>query len=564
MIRLGILNTEINGIHSAALILGAAGLCSRALGVLRDRLLAGSFGAGRELDIYYAAFQIPDFLNVLFMLGAASAAILPIFQEYLARDREAARRMISQLFTLFSAAAAVLAAAVFFLMPRLVPLITPGFSLEARQVTMGISRILLISPVVLGLSGILSAVSQSFGIFWAFALSPIFYNIGIIAGIFFLIPSFGIYGVAAGVILGVVGHIAVQFLVVSPLGFFPRFLWRGEREAIVKVLRLSLPRILAISLSHLTFILIVAFASTLAVGSIAVFQLAYNLYYLPVGIFGISYATAIFPKISRAWIVRDAAEFFSELFLGIRTMFFWLIPATVFFIVLRAHIVRVALGAGVFSWEDTRLTAAVLAALAVAMTADALSILAIRGFYALENTRVPLFINTATALVSVALAFLLAYVLSAPSFFQETATAIFRISDLAHPEVVGLALGFALGRAVNAFLMIGAVVRLSRRSFGGATSYPVSFRWLGEIISAALVAGFLAYLTRASFSATLPLISFMQVFWQGIISGLVGCAAYGAILWVWGNEEIRGILGVLHKKFLRTEVLLQSLNGDHP
>src|SRR3989344_3744692 len=89
-----------NGVHAAALILGAAGLLSRFLGIFRERLLAARFGAGRELDIYYASFQIPDFLSILFLLGAGSAAILPIFQEYMAHDEEKAKKMIGDLATL--------------------------------------------------------------------------------------------------------------------------------------------------------------------------------------------------------------------------------------------------------------------------------------------------------------------------------------------------------------------------------------------------------------------------------------------------------------------------------
>src|SRR3989344_4158314 len=175
-------NQTSNGVHSADLILG----------VLRDRMLASQFGAGRELDIYYAAFQIPDFLSVLFLLGAASAAILPVFQEELNKGREEARKFLSNLISIFALGAGVAAIISFFLMPVLVYLIIPGFSAEEQAFTTTLSRIMLFSPLFLGISAIFSTVTQSFQRFLAYALAPIFYNVGIIVGIIFLVPIFEI------------------------------------------------------------------------------------------------------------------------------------------------------------------------------------------------------------------------------------------------------------------------------------------------------------------------------------------------------------------------------------
>ncbi len=562
-------NGEIANVHSAALLLGAAGLLSRLLGILRDRFLAGTFGAGRELDVYYAAFQIPDFMSVLFLFGAGSAAILPIFQEYLARDRDEARRLISELSLVFVVGAVIFSAAAALAAPFLVSFIAPGFGAEDRALTAALARIMLLSPILLGLSSIFSSVVQSFQRFLAFALAPILYNIGIIIGIFAFVPLWGVAGLAGGVILGATLHFLTQFITVRRLGFSPstklsfvsyEAKLRRFPEGVRRVIALSFPRVLSVSLSNLTLLIIVAIGSTLAAGSIAVMQLAYNLYFVPLGVFGTSYAIAIFPRISRAFIVRDAGEFFRELYLGIRTIFFWTAPSTIILIVLRAHIVRVALGAGEFGWEDTRLTAAALAAFSLAVVSGALLSLLIKGFYALENTWRPLWVNIGASAFSLFLALFLANALSQPSVLRDWAGAIFRVADLPEIGVLGLAAGFAAGTILNAVFLYVILRRLANRVFGVQEHFPAAV--VLKIIFSALLGGVVAYGVRVSFSETLPLISFMQVLWQGAFSGLVGFGVYFGALYLLGNEDVRSFFAALRRRFFKVKTLPQVWDGE--
>ena len=210
--RLLKLNGSISSVHAAALLIGSAGLVSRLLGMFRNRLLAAHFGAGRELDIYFAAFQIPDFVATLFLLGAGSAAILPVFQEYMHENKQRAYDLISSLQTSFLLASAVVAGIVFFFVPALLGIIVPGFSGVDLDMTIMLTRIMLLSPIFLGLSSILSAVVQSYQRFLAYALAPIFYNLGIIVGIIFFVPRFGIMGLGMGVALGAILHWIIQLV----------------------------------------------------------------------------------------------------------------------------------------------------------------------------------------------------------------------------------------------------------------------------------------------------------------------------------------------------------------
>ena len=564
------LNGSITSVNAAALLLGAAGLLSRLLGVLRDRMLAAEFGAGRELDIYYAAFQIPDFMAVLFLLGAASAAILPVFQEYVSKDRALAREFIAALARVFLLGAALASALAFLLAPLLVRVLAPGFSDTEREMTATLTRIMLLSPILFGLSGIFSSVVQSYGRFAAYALAPILYNFGIIIGIGVLVPQFGLPGLAAGVVLGAFLHFSINWWTARELGFVSvpdlvrnrvfRTKSGTDREGIWRVFWIAGPRVLSVSLSHLTLLVVVAIASTLSAGSIAVFQLAQNLYFVPIGIFAVSYATVLFPRMSRAYIGKNGEAFFEDFFSGVRAILFWIFPSTILFIVLRAHIVRVALGAGAFSWEDTRFTAAVLGVFAIGMSAGALIPFFIKGFYALENTWRPFVVNMAASLATIAGAFLLARFFSVPSPLRDGLLAIFRLADLAHPEVMGLALGFALGLLFNMALLYHSLRGLAARIFRESAEFPHGA--VIKMAAAAIVAGLVTYGIRVSFAETLPLIGFREVTLQGVLAATVGFSVYIGILLIWGSEEAAALVATVRRRLFSLRVLPKVWDGE--
>src|SRR3989338_5051883 len=189
---LSIFRSELKSVTQGAAVLAIAGLLADILSLFRDRLLAADFGASRALDIYYASFRIPDLIYTisLFFVGTSFFVVVA-----------------------------------YFLMPILVPYFAPGFSGEEQASTINLSRILLLSPLLLGLSNLASSVVQSFRRFYIYAVSPLFYNLGIIIGILFLMPKFGLYGIVWGVVLGALMHLAIQLPTVFSLGFSiaPRF-----------------------------------------------------------------------------------------------------------------------------------------------------------------------------------------------------------------------------------------------------------------------------------------------------------------------------------------------------
>src|SRR3989344_6011565 len=197
-----IFKKNVSSIHHAAFWLGFFAIISGFLGLFRDRLLAGEFGASRILDIYYSAFRVPDFLYTLMLFMTSAMAIIPLFVEKLEDGNEKACNFFGSLILFFSFVAAIFSVAFFFFMPQIIEFLFPGFSSDNKQTAVFLSRIMLFSPIFLGFSNLISGVTQAFKRFFAFALSPVFYNLGIIFGFFVFVPIFGADGLAYGVVLG--------------------------------------------------------------------------------------------------------------------------------------------------------------------------------------------------------------------------------------------------------------------------------------------------------------------------------------------------------------------------
>lgn len=550
-----------SSVHAAAFLIGSAGFVSRLLGMFRNRLLADHFGAGRDLDIYFAAFQIPDFIATLFLLGAGSAAILPVFQEYMqaSKGRAQAHHLISSIHTEFLIGSFLVAGVIFFFVPSLLSLMVPGFSDIDRGLTALLTRIMLLSPILLGLSSILSAVIQSFQRFVAYALAPIFYNLGIIAGIIFFVPAFGIIGLGLGVVLGAFLHFIIQLIAISRIGMCPQFVIRHVSSGVNKILHLSLPRVVSLSFSQLTVVGLTALGSTLHAGSISVFKLSQDLYFVPIALIGVSYSVVIFPRLNEAFLRRNADMFYRELFAGIRTIALWIAPTIAFFIVLRAHIVRVALGAGLFSWEDTRLTAASLAILSIAMIAGSLTQLLIKAFYAIEKTWAPLTINILASGFSVLSAIFFSQMLRESSQFASVTLNLFRVANLSSADMLGLAFGFTVGLFIDVVFLYIALRRGAYNIFQTKSVLPIGP--LLHIIIAAICAGISAYAVRLTFQP-LPLITFVGVLGQGFAAGVTGFVVYVILLMIFKNEDIAAIRKIFTRKLITLRVLPQSWDGE--
>ena len=525
------LNKDMNGLHEAAFVLGISAFFSQVLALARDRLFAGMFGTSETLDIYYASFRVPDLIYVFVASLVASAILIPLVVEKMERgEKEEIRKFLNSILTFFLLALVVVSIGSYFILPYVADIIVPGFSDESKELFVGLSRVLLLSPLFLGLSNLFGSVTQSLRRFTVYALTPIVYNIGIIVGILYFYGPYGIYGLGYGVILGALLHFLVQVPSVLKEGLLPFPTIRADMKEVGRVIALSLPRTLSLGMTHIVIIIFTAVASFFSVGSITVFNFAYNLQSVPLAIIGVSYSVAAFPTLARLFSNGDKTEFVRHIATAGRHIIFWSLPVLALFIVLRAQIVRSILGTGAFDWTDTSLTAAALALFSFSVVAQGLTLLFIRGYYAAGNTKKPLIVNVVSALASILFAYILLYFFDARSAFRLFFEEVFRVEGFFGTKVLMLPLAFSLGSLLNLFLLWGAFKRDFR-------PYYVSIRKsVFKSLAGTLVIGFIAYGLLQFFDDIFNINTIVGIFSQGFFAGL-GALAVGAVFFELIRDE---------------------------
>jgi putative peptidoglycan lipid II flippase len=540
---------EVRGLHQAAYILALFAVGSQVLAIIRDRLLAHTFGADAELDLYYAAFRVPDLLFVLFASVLSIYVLLPFVHRHAEIGGESAgARVLSQAFTLFLWGYVVVAGVLALTAPLYVPYLFPGFVGDYEILTVML-QVLLLQPFLLGLSSLCGVVTQMNHRFILYALSPLLYNVGIIFGIIVFYPAIGLLGLAFGVVLGAIGHVLVQvpFIMRSPYAFtlVPKIDWQLMRQIFV----VSVPRALTLSSNQIVLLVLIGMASVMAAGSVSVFQFAFNLQSVPLAIIGVSYSVAAFPTLSNLFAQKDQIGFNRQLLTALRHIIFWSVPIIGLIIVLRAQIVRVLLGSGEFDWSDTRLTAAMLAIFVVSMVAQAILLLLIRAYYAGGKTLLPLLVAVGSGIVSIVLAFVLRDLYHELPALQAYLNDLLRLKDVFGAEVLVLALAFIVGQ----FLQLIILLMLSVRTF--AISYRPLVWLCTEAMLAAFAGGLAAYVTLEFLVEGINQETFVGIFIQGVAAGVMGIIAIILTYLVTGAPELREIYRSFQTKLSKTEII---------
>jgi len=538
------LGAETRGMHQAAYVLAAFSLASQLLGLVRDRLLASFFGAGHTLDIYYAAFRVPDFLFATVASLFSLYALLPILSRFESEQHSLMTRFLRDILGVFFCGMAVIGAIAFFLAPVLAPILAPGFSDPVSQAQLVLlMRILLLQPIFLGASNTIAALTQLRHRFVLYSVSPLLYNLGIITGAVLFYPIFGIAGLGWGVVLGALAHMGVQlpyFISEKPqVTLSTARLFSGIKE----VLTLSVPRTLALASTQISLVVLVALASLLAPGSIAVFTFAFNLQSVPLTIIGVSYSVAAFPTLARLHAQGAREEFMRYVEAALRHVIFWAIPGTVFTIVLRAQIVRVILGAGQFNWDATRLTAAALALFILSLCAQSLTLLIARAYYATGNTRKPFYFGCADIAVSIISAFALLELFRSDVFFRSFIESLLRVEDVHGTEILMIALGYALGSTAE--FIIGFAYFMRDFALSLAQIARLSF----ESFAAAIIGAATSYGVLFSVGSNAQINTTVNLMLQTTLAGIVGLTISCGILYLLKNREFLEALAALQRRF---------------
>jgi putative peptidoglycan lipid II flippase len=439
----------------ASLILTIAALASRLLGWVRLLVIGSQFGASRELDAYFAAFRIPDAIFQLVVAGALSAALIPVFSSYRAREQEQeAWRLASSVINLVVIALAGLSLIMAILAPVLVPVVAPGFDAPTTELTIRMTRVMLLSPVLIGMGAVVSGILNSYERFAVPALAPLAYNLAIILAAIFLAPIMGVEGLAVGVAVGSLAHLAIQLPALGRVGQRYDLTIGLSHPGVRQVLKLMGPRTLGLAAGQLNFIVSTVLASGLPEGSLTAYNYAFQLSQIPVGVLGVSVAVALFPTLSRDAALGRVPEIRRQVAGSLRILVFLAAPLTAAMIVLAGPIASVFFQYGLFTERSAERTAGALVFFAIGLTGHIVVHVLTRAFYAMQDTRTPVL----WAIIAVAINVPLMVWLVGPMGVEGLALAL-SISALL--EVVGLL--WALHRRIES-VEEGQVLRSAARS----------------------------------------------------------------------------------------------------
>lgn len=376
-------------------------ILSKILGLIRNRLLLHYFTPD-ETDIFFAAIQIPDFVFSLITFGALSVAFIPIFIEhYETKGKEDAFNMARAILNLSLLIFFGLGLIIFIFANQFASIISPGFSPEKQMEVAALMRVIIVGQIVLTVGTFFVGMLQSFQRFIFPALAGIFYNIGVILGIALFAQSLGIMAPAVGVVIGAFLHSLIQYPLIKSMGF--RFSLRFIHSGVKEIMSLMSIRSLGLAAEQVNDKIGFMLASLLQSGSPTYLTLAQNLSVVPISLFGNTLAQAAFPVLSQEKARGRIEEFKITLLTTLHQILFLALPATAILIVIRIPVVRLVYGASQFNWEDTVLTGRTLAFLAIGLTAQAIALLLVRGFYALKDTKTPVVISLISVFLNIAL-----------------------------------------------------------------------------------------------------------------------------------------------------------------
>ena len=382
---------------------------SRALGLVREIAISYQFGTSAQLDAYIAAFRVPDLLFNLVAGGALASAFIPPFSKLLTNgDVRGGWRLATQVINLvFVIVTALCIVAAIFAEPIVQLTVGVGFSPAQQMLTASLMRLMLITPAVFAVSGIVMGILNAQQEFLLPAAAPVMYNLSIIGGALLLAPTLGVYGLAIGVVVGAFLHLLVQvpWLIRRRIEYTASL---GIHDAGVReVVRLVIPRTIGIAAVQINFLVNTILASTLVAGSLAALNYAFLLILLPIGVIAQSIATVLFPMFSRQYALNDLNGLRRAFSTGFRVTLFLTVPATIGLMLLARPIIQLLLQRGAFTAQSTEMTLTALELFAIGLFAHAGLETITRTFYAMHDTATPVRIGIASVVLNIILSFAL-------------------------------------------------------------------------------------------------------------------------------------------------------------
>lgn len=386
-------------------ILSAAGLimfmiiASRILGLVRQRVLAHYF-LSSELSLFFAAFRLPDTIFEVLVFGTFASAFIPVFSKVYRDSKKDAWKLAGIVANWGIIFFILLALIVIVFADYLYAIVTPGFGPNEQDQIVLIARLLFAAQGFFVISYVLTAVLESSKRFFVSSLAPLFYNLGIIILTILLSGRLGLLAPALGVVVGALLHFLIQLPLALRLGF--RFIPSLKiGPDVKKIAKLSIPRMIEVSFLQLAKFAELSLASLISLSSYTYFTFGNTIQLLPVGLFGTSIAKAALPTLASQ--ADDLNLFKKTLFDTLNQIVFLMTPIVVFLIVARVPIVRLVFGTDIFTWDSTVQTSLVVSAFAIGIFSQSANSILARSFYALSDTKTPVFVSVPIILFNILL-----------------------------------------------------------------------------------------------------------------------------------------------------------------
>lgn len=521
-------------IKFAAIILASSTLLSSLLGFLRDRLLNSyyldSYPDG--IDAYTVAFTIPDFMFFILVSGALSVTFIPVFNQRMAKyNKKSAWELSSSVLNVLALLTLVTSILIIiFAEPLVKYIVGPGLSESSRSLAISMMRVIAINPFLFAIATVITSIQQAIGRFTFTALAPAIYNIGIIIGTIFFTNGInifgiqlfegGIMGVAMGVAFGSVLQLIIASVGLIGVGFDYQFKIFWKNKGFRKVMKLLPTRSMDQGLDYVNSIVETNMASRMGAGTVRAYQQGLTLHMMPINLIGVAISTAFFPNLTERLAIGRKDLFRKDLQSALRMITFLALPVAVLFFFLRGYVVSFIKNGG-----DT-LIAGILGVLVISIFARSIYHIAARSFYAMEDTKTPLYIS----IFAIGLNILLAIVFST----------VFKFG----------AYGLAWAQSIGALVEIIILLALMKIRIQGL--FDVQFiAGILRMVVASLVAGAVCYL----FVVVFPLMDsderFFSVFPKFCFVGLVSSTAYLFTSKILKLEEAEPIINYIKKIFLK-------------
>ena len=500
---------------SSAIVMGGF-VASKVIGLARQSIIARTFGAGQQLDAYYAAFKLPDLLLTLIAGGAIATTFIPIFSDRLAGgDKDRAWRLASAVLNILLCLMGAVSVIAALFAPWLVRhFVAPGFDITLQALTANLLRIVLLSSLLFVASSLVMSVLQAHEHFLLPALADFFYDVGIILGALFLTPRTGVYGLAWGVVIGALLHLSIQVpgLIHYRARYVPTF--RVRDRGILQLGRLMGPRILILGMFQFVFLFTTNLASRLQEGSITAINMGWIVMQMPEVIFAMAIATAAFPTMSQLIARGDRQTLRKTVSDALRAILFLTLPSTVALLMLGRFYIIALFGRGAFDARAAEMVYWTTVAFTAGLLGHSILELAARIFYADKNTLIPFGVATGATVLNIALCVALAPWLGSA--------------------------GLALANSIAVTLQAGTLLWLGWRTRARFDWRPLWKLCWGASVALAAMAGavWLVVQQQKNWGST----------WTALIGSAIGSAVYLGIMALLNREEARSLVTAARQK----------------